>query len=126
MDVKFIQKGVKQEMVLMLNPPSSEVFQDAAQAVHRTEGLHIQQVSPETLTELLGLPGMQVTHFAVEHQGEQKYLHLFCQHQYDAAICPRCGYDHKKRCVRHLNMWQMRTLIHFVQRRFECEVCGQP
>jgi transposase len=92
----------------------------------------VQAVTAETLNELLGLPGMKVTRFAIEQQGEEEYLHLFCEHQHDVAMCPRCGkataggYDHKDRCVRHLDIWGMRTFVHFPQRRFDCEVCGKP
>jgi len=61
-----------------------------------------------------------------------EYLHLFCAHQHDVAVCPRCGqamtggYDRRARCVRHLAVWGKRTLVHFVQRRFDCAVCGRP
>ena len=116
----------------MLSLPAQAVAKDAARAVKRVEHLAIQTVTAETLTELLGLPGMRVTHFAVEEQGEVRYLHLFCIHEQDVALCPRCtevmtsGYDHKDRCVRHLDVLGMRTLVHFQQRRFDCEVCGKP
>jgi transposase len=119
-------------MVLLLSPPTGVVVKDAARAVKRVDSLTVQAVTAETLSELLGLPGMKVTRFAIEQQGEEEYLHLFCEHQYDVAICPRCGkamaggYDHKDRCVRHLDIWGMRTLVHFPQRRFDCEVCGKP
>jgi len=116
-------------MVLMLSAAKT-VVKDAARAVKRICGLAIQEVTAESLTQLLDLPGMTVTHFAMETQGTERYLHLFCQHQHDVAICPGCseamagGYDHKDRCVRHLDMWRMRTLVHFPQRRFQCEVCS--
>ena len=118
--------------ILLLGPPIKAVVKDAARAVKRVDSLTVQPVTGETLSELLGLPGMRVTRFAIEQQGEEKYLHLFCEHQHDAAICPRCGkamaggYDHKDRCVRHLDVWGMRTLVHLPQRRFDCEVCGKP
>lgn len=117
-------------MCMMLSAPKIE--KDAARAVKRVDNLPIQEVTSESLTELLSLPFMQVTHFAIETQDDEKYLHLFCQHEYDIAICPRCNnvtssnYDHKERCVRHLDMWGMRTFVHFPQRRFTCEVCGKP
>jgi transposase len=119
-------------MVLLLSPPTGAVVKDAARAVKRLDSLTIQAVTAETLNELLGLPGMKVTRFAIEQQGEGRYLHLFCEHQHDVAVCPRCGkataggYDHKDRCVRHLDIWGMRTFVHFPQRRFDCEVCGKP
>jgi len=119
-------------MVLMLNPPAPQVVKDAARATKRVGSLTVEKVTETTLSELLGLPGMRVTHFAIERQDETQYLHLFCEHEHDVAICPRCqmvasgGYDHKDRCVRHLDIWEMQTLVHFPQRRFDCEVCGKP
>jgi len=120
------------ETILLLNPPTPIVVKDAARAVRRVEGLTVQAVTVETLTELLDLPGMRVARFAIESQGGEKYLHLFCEHQHEMALCPRClqvmegGYDHQDRCVRHLEVWGMRTLVHFPQRRFGCGVCGEP
>jgi transposase len=120
------------ETVLLLSPPNKVIMKDAARAVKRVNSLTVQPVTEETLNELLGLPGMNVTRFAIEQQGEGRYLHLFCEHQHDVAICPRCGktmaggYDHEHRCARHLDIWGMRTLVHFPQRRFDCEVCGKP
>jgi len=95
----------------------------------------------QTLTGLLGFPGIEVTHFFIEEEDRIQYLHLDCDHQHDVAMCPRCqqaahsGYDHKRRSVRHLDVFGMRTIIHpfgyalrtgFDQRRFDCEVCGKP
>ena len=120
------------EMPLLLSPPDRAVIKDAARAVKRLDSLTIQEVTIGTLSDLLGLPGMRVTRFAIEQQGEEQYLHLFCEHKHDAAICPRCqkvmagGYDHKERSVRHLDIWGMRSIVHFPQRRFDCEVCGKP
>jgi len=119
-------------MLLLLSPPPEIVVKDAARAVKRVGSLNIQAVTVETLSNLLSLPGMKVTRFAVEQQDGDEYLHLFCEHEYDVALCPRClevmagGYDHKNRCVRHLDIWGMRTLVHFPQRRFDCKVCGKP
>jgi transposase len=75
---------------------------------------------------------MRVSRFAVEEENEEKYLHLFCEHEHDVAICPRCmqaatgSHEQQDRCVRHLDVWGMKTLVHFPQRRFDCEVCGKP
>ena len=119
--------GIKLLMVLPDKP-----VKDAARAVKRVDSLKLEAVTTSTLTELLALPGMRVKEYAIESQGTQKYLHLFCEHQQDVAICPRCGeamgggYDHKDRCVRHLDILGMRSLIHFQGRRFDCEVCGRP
>jgi transposase len=117
---------------LLLSPPDRAVIKDAARAVKRLDSLTIHEVTIGTLSDLLGLPGMRVTRFAIEQQGEKQYLHLFCEHKHDVAICPRClkamagGYDHKDRSVRHLDIWGMRTIVHFPQRRFDCGVCGKP
>jgi transposase len=119
-------------VVLLLNPPAPQVVKDAARATKRVGSLDVEKVTETTLSELLGLPGMKVTHFAIERQDETQYLHLFCEHEHDVALCPRCqrvasgGYDHKDRCVRHLDIWEMKTLVHFPQRRFDCEACGKP
>jgi len=73
-----------------------------------------------------------VTRFAIEEENKEQYLHLFCEHEHDVAICPRCLkatteiHEQKDRCVRHLDIWEMKTLVHFPQRRFDCDVCGQP
>jgi transposase len=115
-----------------LPAPRKKVAKDAAQAVKRVGSLTLQAVTSETLSELLGVPGMRVTRFAVEQEGEEKYLHLFCEHEHDVAMCPRClkattgGHDQQERCVRHLDIWGMKTLVHFPQRRFDCDVCGKP
>ena len=119
-------------MVLLLSPPLPTIVKDAARARKRIGSLTMKEVTKEALSELLGLPGMRVTHFAIEQQGEVQYLHLFCEHDHEVAMCPRCqtvasgGYDHQDRCVRHLDIWGMRTLVHFPHRRFECEGCGKP
>jgi transposase len=119
-------------MVLLLSPPVVPMAKDAARATKRVGSLTVEKVTETTLSELVGLPGMKMTHFAIERQGETQYLNPFCEHEHDVAICPRCqmvasgGYDHKDRCVRHLDIWEMKTLVHFPQRRFDCEVCGRP
>jgi transposase len=115
-----------------LPAPRKKRAKDAAQAVKRVDSLTLQVVTSETLSELLGLPGMRVSRFAVEAEGEEKYLHLFCEHEHEVAVCPRCmqaatgSHDQEERCVRHLDVWGMKTLVHFAQRRFDCEVCGKP
>ena len=118
--------------MLLLEVSKRRIVNDAARAKDRAIDLDIKAVAPETLTELLGLPGMQVEGFAVEEQEGQACLHLFCKHGHEVAICPQCGeamvggYDSEKRSVRHLDLWGMRTIIHFSRRRFECRVCGKP
>jgi len=115
-----------------LPPPRKKIAKDAAQAVKRVDSLTTQAVTAKTLSELLGLPGMRVIRFAVEEENKAQYLHLFCEHEHDVAICPRCMtattevHEEKERCVRHLDIWGMKTLVHFPQRRFDCDVCGKP
>lgn len=117
---------------LQLPPPSRKIPKDAARAVKRVDSLKTQAVTAKTLSELLGLPGMRVTRFAIEEENEEQYLHLFCEHDRDVAICPRCSkatnqvHEEKERCVRHLDIWGMKTLVHFPGRRFDCAVCGKP
>jgi transposase len=116
----------------LLPAPSRKIAKDAAQAVKRVESLTTQAVTAKTLSELLGLSGMRVTRFAVEEENKEQYLHLFCEHEHDVAVCPRCLtatielHDQEDRCVRHLDIWGMKTLVHFPQRRFDCNVCGKP
>ncbi len=112
--------------------PPPKIAKDAAKASQRIKEEDFQPIVPQTLSQLLDFPNMEVTHWYVEEQEGSQYLHLECEHKYDVAICPRCqqtagsGYDHKKRSVRHLDVFGMRTIIHFDKRRFDCEVCGQP
>lgn len=115
-----------------LPAPRRKISKDAARAVKRTGELALQNVTAETLNELLDLPGMRITHFAIEVEDEQQYLHLFCEHQHQVALCAECQqlsdkvHESTARCVRHLDIWGMRTLIHFPQRRFACDTCGKP
>ena len=118
--------------MLLLDSPKKRIVNDVARAKDRVVDLDIKAVTPETLTELLGLTRVRVERFAVEEQERQEYLHLFCEHCHGVAVCPRCGeamvggYDSGERSVRHLDIWGMRTIIHFSRRRFDCTVCGKP
>lgn len=115
---------------LLLSAPK-RIMRDAARATKGKAGLMIEQVTAGTLSSLLGLPGMVVTEYAREQQGEQEVLHIFCEHEYDVAVCPHCGqvtqmvHERQERCIRHLDIWGQRTFVHFVARRFECEECGK-
>ena len=116
----------------MLFLPVPRFQKDASRAVHRITGLKMQNVTLESLSHLLNLPGMRIDQFAIEQQEEHQYLHLFCQHERDFALCPHCfnpaayGYDQKERCVRHLDIFGMRVFVHFSGRRFDCSICGKP
>lgn len=114
---------------LLLSAPKPN-RRDAARAVKQGANLVIEQVSIGTLSTLLGLPGMIVTGYAREKQNEQEFLHIFCEHEHDVAICPHCNevtqavHERTERCVRHLDIWGKRTFVHFPARRFDCEPCG--
>ena len=116
--------------MLLLNAPP--IVNDAARAVNRIDALEVKIITAETLTELLGIDGMLVTHFTLVQQGEDEYVHLFCEYEHSIAICPCCGqlvtsvYDTKKRSVRHLDIWDKRTISNETRRRFECPKCDQP
>ena len=112
--------------------PPKKIPKDAARAVNRVDSLATQAVTATTLSDLLGLPGMIVTRFAIEEENQERSLHLFCEHEYEVTICPRCLkatsqiHERENRCVRHLDIWGMKTLVHFPQRRFYCDVCDSP
>lgn len=117
--------------ILMLGAPA-RMIRDAARATKRVTGLMVQKVTTWTLTELLGLPGLVVTEYAMEKQGDVEVLHLFCKREHEIAICPRCAHiatavhDSEKRCVRHLEIWGKVTFVHFPARRFDCDKCQKP
>jgi len=116
---------------LLLSAPV-RVIRDAARAAKRTVGLMIERVTAGTLSTLLGLPGMVVIEYALEKQGEREILHIFCQHEHDVALCPRCSrlsnrvHESEERCIRHLDIWGKATFVHFQARRFECDFCARP
>lgn len=116
---------------VLLNGPT-KVVRDAARAVKRTANLMMQRVTAETLNILLGLPGMVVTEYALERQGEQEVLHIFCHSEHEVAMCPRCGqfsdvlHEQEERCIRHLDIWGKATYVHFPSRRFDCKHCKKP
>jgi transposase len=103
---------------------------DAAWAVR--EGLHIRihQVTENTLTQLLDLPGFQVSGYGIERQAEKDIVHLKCELSEEVAVCLRCKAvsstvkQYQSRCVRDLDLLGKRTFLHFELRRFECPECG--
>ena len=117
--------------ILMLSAPAG-MIRDAARATKRVAGLVVQKVTAWTLSEMLGLPGLMVTEYAIEKQNDTEILHLFGGHEYDVAICPRCVqaattvHDVEGRCVRHLDIWGKVTFVHFPARRFYCDKCQKP
>lgn len=103
---------------------------DAARAVNRLGWQTIHRVKEMTLTHLLDLPHFRVQGYAVESDPERDILHLHCELELEAALCPCCRMvttsikERKPRCVRDLDIWGRRTFIHFQIRRFECDECG--
>jgi hypothetical protein len=53
-------------------------------------GQVIQIVTETTLSQLLDLPEFHVLGYALEEQGEVRIVHLYCEHRYEVALCPRC------------------------------------
>jgi hypothetical protein len=49
-------------------PSPAKVIRDAARAVKRVASLSMKKLSAETLNELLGLPGLVVSEYALEEQ----------------------------------------------------------
>ncbi len=76
--------------LLHLLPRSRRIPRDAARAVKRLGSLKTQVVTAATTSDLLGLPGVRVARFAIEEENNEQYLHLFCEHEHDVSICPRC------------------------------------
>ncbi len=109
-----------------------KIVRDAARAAKRTVELAIERVTVGTLSMLLGLPGIGVAEYAFEKQGEREVLHVFCQHEHNVALCPRCNevstalHESTERCIRHLDIWGKVTFVHFAGRRFDCERCRKP
>jgi transposase len=109
-----------------------KVVCDAARAAKRQADLLVEKVTAETVNRLLGLAGMVVRTYAFEQQNEREILHVFCEQEYEVAICPQCGeianrvHERKERCIRHLSVWGKATFVHFPARRFACEGCGKP
>jgi len=119
-------------MLPLLPEGPKKVVRDAARAAKRTANLTIERVTTNTLSTLLGLPGLIVTEYAIERQERQEVLHVFCRHEHKMAICPRCGqvsdtlHEQEERCIRHLAIWGKTTYVHFPSRRFDCKQCKKP
>ena len=58
--------------------------------------------------------------YALRREGAQCVLHIWCNHLNNIAICPKCGaivitvHEEKKRCIRHLALWEITVLRGFV------------
>ena len=55
----------------MLLLPAPRLPKDASRAVNRVAQLKIEDVSPESLSQLLNFPRMRVDKFAIEQQGDE-------------------------------------------------------
>jgi len=120
------------KMLPLLPEGPKKVVRDAARAVKGKVNLMIERVTTNTLSILMGLPGMIVTEYAIERQEGREVLHVFCHHEHEIAMCPRCGkisealHEQEERCIRHLDIWGKPTYVHFPSRRFECPHCEKP
>jgi len=116
----------------LLTSGATKIVRDAARAAKRTAGLMMERVTASTLSDLLGLPGMVVTEYAIEKQEGRDVLHIFAHHEHDVAVCPDCGgistgvHESEDRCIRHLDIWGKATYVHFPGRRFDCKECQKP
>jgi len=116
---------------MKLLPYMTSFVKDAAKAVKRLSQGDFKEVADETLTELLGIPSMVVTMYAIRREGEHEVLHLWCRHREDIAICTNCSltsnviHQEEHRCIRHLDVWGKKTFLHFLNRRFKCEHCHE-
>lgn len=117
---------------MLLLPPPANLGRDAARSAGWLVQQGVQPITEKTLSLVLGLPEFIATHFQFETRGQQRILHLHCEHAHEFGICPRCGevssasHDSKPRCVRDLDFGTWRVFIHFISRRFGCDKCGRP
>lgn len=115
---------------MKLLPIITSFVKDAAKAVKRISLEEFKKVADNTLTELLNIPTMVVTMYAIRREGEHDVLHLWCAHREDVALCTKCGslsdkiHQEEHRCIRHLDIWGKKTFLHFLSRRFKCDDCG--
>lgn len=115
-----------------LLPPPTKLVRDAARSAGRLIQKGMQRITEKSLDLILDLPEFTATHFEFETRGDQDILHLYCEHEHEFAVCPRCReisdshHESKPRCVRDLNFGKWRVFIHFIGRRFDCEKCSRP
>jgi len=80
------------------------------------------------LTELLGLPGVDVESY--EDSGKQ--LILSVERHCESAQCPRCGnvsghlHQNHGYLVRDLGISHHQTVLRVNRRQFKCSTCGKP
>lgn len=116
---------------MKLLPYTPAFVKDAAKAISRICKSEFKSVVDDTLTELLGIPTLVVTMYALRMEGVHEVLHLWCAHSEEIAVCTHCGsisttvHQQSGRCIRHLDVWGKMTFLHFLSRRFKCEDCGR-
>jgi transposase len=81
----------------------------------------------DQLTELLGLPNVQVTHYQLVGPNR---LNLFIESTVAAGLCPTCQqlslsvHDYgEPQLIRDLPIWNRRCWLRYSPRRFECATC---
>lgn len=115
----------------LLSPPT-KLVRDAARSAGRLIQKGMQRITEKSFDLILDLPEFTATHFEFETRGDQDILHLYCEHEHEFAVCPRCReisdshHESKPRCVRDLNFGKWRVFIHLIGRRFDCEKCSRP
>jgi transposase len=106
-------------------------IKDAARSVKRICMQEFKECKESALTELLGIEMLVVTMYSMRREGDHDVLHLWCVHREEIAICPKCGaicdriHEENQRCVRHIDIWGHKTVLHFSSRRFTCDQCGK-
>lgn len=114
---------------ILLLPAPVKFTRDAARSAGRMLQNGAQWITTKTLDLILDLAEFTATHFEFENRGDENILHLYCEHNHDYAMCPRCReisdspHENKSRCVRDLDMGKWRVFLHFTGRRFYCEQC---
>ena len=89
-----------------------------------------KEVVGDTLTKMLGVTNILVEKYAICREGDHEIVHLWCAYREDTALCTNCGSVITKVnpketiSILHSNMWGKQTFLHFLSRRFECELCG--
>jgi len=81
-------------------------------------------------TELVGIQGFVVERITLERHGWYSLVTLDIKRERPEFICSECGQvsaegiKYRERSIRHLNLWQHRTCLRFMQYRVNCPRCG--
>ena len=76
---------------MKLLPMFTSFVKDGSKAVKRISQQEFKEVPDETLTELLDIPTMVVTMYAMRREGEYDVLHVWCAHRKEVALRTHCG-----------------------------------